>query len=379
MQTSPSGAAPGRAPGSALVPPSSSHRFRRVFASILVVFFLLVFLRLVAPFLEAVVLAMVFSGLLYPLYKRLRRGLRNEALASLATTLLALIVVVLPLTLLVGVLAREAVRVTEIVAPWIDDRNVGELSLVLPEWIPYRSRVLENVGDVVNQVGTFVVDSLSRATQSTVIFLLNLFITLYAMFYFFIRGPSLLRLLHDYTPLDNDDKLVIAGKGVAITRATLKSVLIVGSMQGALGGIGFAVAGIESAVFWGIVMAVASAIPALGTALVWVPAVLALYLNGQPEAAIGLAIWCAAVVSTLDNIVRPRLIGKDTKMPDLLILLSTLGGIAMFGVSGIILGPVLAGLFLTSLNIFAATFERELKEGAASPLPVAADRAVNSE
>jgi predicted PurR-regulated permease PerM len=376
MQTSP----PGTAPDTAHVPPISSHRFRRVFASILAVFFLLVFLRLVAPFLEAVVLAMVFSGLLYPFYKRLRRGLRNEAIASLATTLVALIVVVLPLTLLIGVLAREAVRVTEIVAPWIDDRDgVGELSLVLPEWVPYRSRVLESVGDVVNQVGTFVVDSLSRATQSTVIFLLNLFITLYAMFYFFIRGPSLLRLLHDYTPLDNDDKLVIAGKGVAITRATLKSVLIVGSMQGALGGIGFAVAGIESAVFWGIVMAVASAIPALGTALVWVPASLALYLNGHPEAAIGLAIWCAAVVSALDNIVRPRLIGNDTKMPDLLILLSTLGGIAMFGVSGIIIGPVLAGLFLTSLNIFAATFERELKEGAASPPPVAAGRAAHSE
>jgi predicted PurR-regulated permease PerM len=116
-------------------------------------------------------------------------------------------------------------------------------------------------------------------------------------------------------------------------------------------------------------------LPSVGTALVWVPATIALFLQGDTTAALALAAWCALVVSSLDNIVRPRLVGTDAKMPDLVVLLSTLGGIGMFGVSGIIIGPLLAGLFLTSLDIFTATFERELKDGAGTPAVVDANGA----
>jgi predicted PurR-regulated permease PerM len=303
-----------------------------------------------------------------------RRRLRSDALAGFATTLFAFVVVVLPLTLLVSVLAKEAVRVSEAVAPWVDGNNdARELSVVVPRWVPYRNQVLASAGDVVSQIGTIVVNRVSRATQSSVIFLLNLFVMLYAMFSFFVRGPQLLKFLDDYTPLENDDKRAIAAKGVAITRATLKSVLVIGALQGTLGGAAFAVAGIESPVFWGIVMAVASAVPTVGTALVWVPAAVVLYFQGQPWAALALAAWCAVVVSGLDNVLRPHLVGTDAKMPDLLVLLSTLGGIAMFGAAGIIIGPVLAGLFLASLDIFTATFERELRAGAGTPTLLDAD------
>jgi predicted PurR-regulated permease PerM len=274
---------------------------------------------------------------------------------------------VLPLTILVGVLTKEAVRVSEVVEPWVDGKHdERDLSVVVPKWLPYREQVLSRAGEVVNQTGTFVVERLSRATQSSVIFLLNLFVMLYAMFFFFIRGPRLLAFLDEYTPLDADDKRVIAAKGLAITRATLKSILIIGALQGTTGGLAFAAAGIDSPVFWGIVMAVASALPAVGTALVWVPATVVLYLQGQPGVALAFAAWCIVVVSGLDNLVRPALVGNDAKMPDLLVLLSTLGGIAMFGAAGIIIGPVLAGLFLTSLEIFTATFGRELRDGAAT-------------
>jgi predicted PurR-regulated permease PerM len=359
---------------SRLVAEPNNQRVRRLFALLLAAAFFVLFLRLIAPFFEAIVLAAVFSGLLYPLYARLRRRVRSKAFAALATTLLALVVVVLPLTMLVSILAKEAVRVTEVVAPWVDGKNdARELSAVVPRWMPYRNQVLERAGDVVTQIGTFVVNRLSDATQSSVIFVLNLFVMLYAMFSFFVHGPRLLEFLAKYTPLEDDDKHVIAAKGVAITRATLKSVLVVGALQGTLGGIAFAVAGIGSPVFWGIVMAVASALPAVGTALVWVPAVVVVYLQGQPGIALALAGWCAVVVSGLDNLVRPHLVGSDAKMPDLLVLLSTLGGIAMFGMAGIIIGPVLAGLFLTSVDIFTATFEHELKNGAGTPTLLDAD------
>jgi predicted PurR-regulated permease PerM len=352
-----------------------NSRMRRVFASILVGLFFLLFLRMVAPFFEALVLAAVFSALLFPFYATMRRRLKREAVASLATTLIALLVVVLPLTVLVGVFAKEAVRVSEVVAPLVDGKNdVRELSGVVPKWMPYRTQVLQRASEVVKQTGTLVVDRLTRATQSTVIFLLNLFVMLYAMFYFFIRGPQLLAFLNDHTPLFDDDKREIAKKGVAVTRATLKSILIIGTLQGALGGVAFALVGIESPVFWGIVMAVASALPSVGTALVWAPAAAMLFVRGDTGEALALTAWCVLVVSTLDNLVRPHLVGTDAQMPDLVVLLSTLGGIAMFGVSGIIIGPVLAGLFLTSINIFTATFERDLRDaGGGAPTLVEAE------
>jgi predicted PurR-regulated permease PerM len=365
--------------GRSLEAEPKTQRTRRLFAVLLAALFLLFFLLLIAPYFEALVLAAVFSGLLYPLYLRLRHRMHNQTIAALTTTLLALFVIVLPLTALVSVLAAEAVRVSEAVAPWVDGNNdVRELSNILPRWLPYRSQILERAGELISQTGGFVVARLSAATQGSMVLLLNLFVLLYAMFAFLTRGPRLLAFLDTYTPLDNDDKRVIAAKGLEVTRATLKSLLVIGALQGALGGLAFWVAGIDSPVFWGIVMAVASALPAVGTALVWVPAVIVLYFQGQPLMALGLAAWCAIVVSGLDNLVRPHLIGSDAQMPDVLVLLSTLGGIAMFGVSGIIIGPVLAGLFLTSVDIFTATFERELKGGAGTPTLLDADGVAHS-
>jgi predicted PurR-regulated permease PerM len=356
---------------------AANRKMRRTFAVVLAALFLVLFLLMIAPFFEALVLAAVFSALLFPFYAKLRRALKREGIAALVTTVTALLVVVLPLTVLVGVFAKEAVRVSEVVAPLVDGNNdASQLRGIIPGWVPYREQVLQRSSEVVKQTGVFVVDRVTQATQSTVIFLLNLFVMLYAMFFFFMRGPRLLAFLNDYTPLFDDDKREIAIKGVSVTRATLKSILIIGTLQGALGGIAFALVGIESPVFWGIVMAVASALPSVGTALVWVPAAIVLFVRGDTGAAIMLTAWCAIVVSSLDNLVRPSLVGNDTQMPDLVVLLSTLGGIAMFGVSGIIIGPVLAGVFLTSIDIFTATFERELRTEA-RPRPIEVEGAAN--
>jgi predicted PurR-regulated permease PerM len=339
-----------------------NRRMRRVFALLLAGGFIVLFFLLILPYLEAVVLAAVFAGLLYPLHRRVARLLGSESIAAVATTSLALLVVVLPLTALIGVLAREAVHVTEVVAPLVDGKHdIRDLSGVVPSWVPYRGQILERAHDVIQQTGTFVMDRLTKATQSTVIFLLNLFVLLYAMFYFFVHGQRLVALLDKYTPLGDEDKQEIFTKGVAVTRATLKSLLVIGALQGVCGGAAFAVVGIESPVFWGLVMAVASALPSFGTAFVWVPAVIALYLRGDTLHAIALLAWCAVAVASLDNLLRPRLIGNDVRMPDLVVLLSTLGGVAMFGVAGLIIGPVIAGLFLTSLGIVTATFERDLR------------------
>ena len=146
----------------------------------------------------------------------------------------------------------------------------------------------------------------------------------------------------------------------SITRATVKGTLVIGIIQGTLAGIAFWVAGIEGAALWGTIMTVLSIIPGIGSALVWVPAVIILFVMGEYFTATLLAAWCAAVVGTIDNFLRPVLVGRDAKMPDLLILIGTLGGLFLFGPIGFIVGPIVCGLFLTVWDIYGATFREVL-------------------
>ena len=161
-----------------------------------------------------------------------------------------------------------------------------------------------------------------------------------------LNGRAVLRATLGYTPLTEEDQTKLLGTFVSVARATLKGKLVIGIIQGGLAALSFWLAGIEGVFFWGAVMAVLSVIPAVGTALVWVPAVIFLAINGQTGAAIGVGLWCALVVGTIDNILNPILIGKDAEMPDLLVLLTTLGGLAVFGVAGMIIGPIVGSLYV---------------------------------
>jgi len=131
---------------------------------------------------------------------------------------------------------------------------------------------------------------------------------------------------------------------------------VIGLLQGSLAGIAFAVAGVPSALFWGALMVVLSVLPGIGIGLVWVPASIVLVSSGHTTAGIGLAVFCGAIVGSIDNVLRPRLVGQDTKLPDLLILLSSLGGVVMFGMLGLVIGPILAALFVTVWEIYGRMF-----------------------
>ena len=142
----------------------------------------------------------------------------------------------------------------------------------------------------------------------------------------------------------------------SVTRATVRGTLAIGIVQGTLAGAGFWFAGIDGAAFWGTLMAVLSIVPGIGSALVWVPGVIYLFITGKTLNATLLLIWCTIAVGTIDNVLRPILVGKDAKMPDLLILIGTLGGLYFFGAIGLIVGPIVCGLFLTVWEIYGATF-----------------------
>jgi predicted PurR-regulated permease PerM len=225
---------------------------------------------------------------------------------------------------------------------------------------PYRDQIVTKAGDIVNAVGGFLIGSLSDTTRGTVSFVFHFFILLYSMFFMLIDGPSMLRTSMSYLPLRDDDKQQVKERFVSVTRATVKGTLIIGIIQGAMAGMAFAVVGIPDVAFWTAVMVVLSILPVIGAALVWVPAAIILAATGSVIEGILLAVFCALVVGSVDNILRPRLVGRDTKMHDLMILFSTLGGLMAFGPIGFIIGPILAGLFVTTWEIFGAAYRDAL-------------------
>jgi predicted PurR-regulated permease PerM len=351
------------------------RKFYRAFLLLLVVAISAVFFSMIRQFLMTLLLAAIFSGLIYPLYKRLEKRLGGRKIpASITSILIAILVVVIPLTVLLGLIANEAYQISLVVKPWIQDQISQPSSLTerLPAWTqpvldrlsPFKEQILEKTGEITGMAGSFLFKSLSATTKGTVAFFLHLFVMLYAMFFLLMDGPELVTKILSYLPLREADKESMRERFMSVTRATIKGTFAIGAIQGALGGLGLAVASIEGAIFWGAMMAVLSIIPGVGTAVVWVPAVIYLLAKGKLLAGVALLAWSAGVVGTVDNVLRPRLVGKDAKLPDLLILLSTLGGILMFGAVGFIVGPIVAALFVTIWDIYGTAFQDLLQPAA---------------
>jgi predicted PurR-regulated permease PerM len=204
------------------------------------------------------------------------------------------------------------------------------------------------------------VASVAAASRGTAVFFFHLFLMLYAMFFFLLRGKEYLARILYYIPLAPDSENRLVAKFVSVARATIKGTLVIGVIQGGLGGLGFVAAGIQGWAFWSVVMVILSIIPGIGTALVWVPAVIYLFAVGFAGKAIALGLWCALVVGMVDNLLRPRLVGRDTEMSDLLVLISTLGGIIAFGATGFIIGPIVAALWVTVWEIYGEMFSEVL-------------------
>lgn len=350
---------------------TSRESYHRAFVLLLVVGVLVLFAFMIRQFLIALLLASIFSALTYPLYRRIMalpvlRGRRS--LGAAAVVLLTLIAIVVPFVGFLAMVMGQALDITENLVPWIKEHVVGlSLSGKLPEWVPfhneldpYKDAVASKIGELTSAAGRFLINSGSALTQGTISFFINLFVMLYAMFFFLLYSPQWIDELARYLPLTDSDRIKVLSRGLSVTRATLKSILVIGVLQGFLVGAAFWVVGIGGALFWGTIVAVLSAIPALGPPVVWVPAVLYLLLTSQTTAGVGLMIWGALVVGTIDNILRPRLVGGEAKMPDLLIFVSMLGGIAMFGALGIVIGPIIAAVMVTMLDIYQHVFVKEL-------------------
>lgn len=343
------------------------NKFQQGFTLLLLFIALMGFIGMIREFLIALVLAAIFAGLLYPFYRKILYYFKDRsALAAGTTLLITAFALGVPLAGLTGMVTNEAIEITKKARPIVKEALDNNLSFAerLPDWLPLKEKlepfnetIVKKVSEAASAMGSWLVSSLSSATKGTVGFFIGLFILFYAMFYFLIHGPESLRSFASLLPLSEEDRAEVMNRGLMVTRASLKGILIVGLVEGVLVGSALWVTGIEGAAFWGSVVFLLAAIPGLGASLIWLPAAGYLLFIGSTGSGIGLIIWGVLVVGAVDYLIRPWVVGSDAKLPDLVILISIFGGIVTFGPVGIIVGPVIAALLDTILTIYKKTFQ----------------------
>jgi len=351
-------------------PVNDAERLRRVTLVALALVISFLFLWMIRDFLIALLLAAITAGMLRPVYQALGRRLgRRRHLAAGVTLGLLLVLVILPLVMYGFLVANQAVELGRAASPWLQNTfGRAELSgaferyAALRPLAPYREVILQKAGEFGTEIGALVVGAVTAAAQEIITLSLGLFVMLYGTFFFLTDGRAVLRKILYYSPLPPEDEDKMLERFLSVARATIKGTIVIGLVQGALGGLAFRVVGISGAAFWATLMAVLSVVPGVGSAIVWVPGAAYLALTGHTGAALVLTVWCSIAIGTIDNFLRPRLVGKDAKLSDLLILVSTLGGIALFGGLGFIIGPIVAALFVTVWDIYGDVFRGVLPE-----------------
>jgi predicted PurR-regulated permease PerM len=345
------------------------HTFSKGFLLLLLFAISALFLAMIRTFLLTLILAAVFSALAHPSFRRLERTVGGRTrLAASATLAVIFFAIILPLGAFLGAVAAEAVKFGQAVTPWVQEQiaQPGALSETLQglpfydRLLPYKGAILERAGDLAGKGTGFLINSVSSVTVVTVQYALLLFILLYSMYFFLVDGERILKRVLYYLPLPPADEERMLENFLSVTRATLKSFLVIGVLQGGLTGLAFALAGIPSYILWGAVTAVASLVPAVGTAAVWLPASIILAMSGHVGKAVGVFTFCAVVVANVDFFLRPRLVGKDTRLHELMALLGILGGIAVFGLAGFIIGPIVAALLVTVWDMYGVAFRDQL-------------------
>jgi len=212
------------------------------------------------------------------------------------------------------------------------------------------------------QLGQLALNFVQSAYSSVTHLFFMLFVMFFALYYFFIDGKDIVRKVMYISPLRDAHEDLLVEKFVSISRATIKGTFAVCLVQGMIGGMVFYIAGIQSAVIWGVVMALFAIVPMFGSAIVWFPIGIILLLSGSIWQGVFVLAVGMGLISTIDNILKPKLVGKDTQMHPLLVLLATLGGLALLGPAGVIVGPIIIALFVSLWDIYGIEFKKQLKE-----------------
>ena len=331
----------------------------------------LAFFWVLWPYYGAVFWGSVLAILFNALFLRLLRKMpQKRTFAALLTLSIILVLVILPVGLISALLTQEAASVYQRV-------QSGELSFgryfqqiydALPSWVNgiLDRSGLDNLGLIQDRVTSsltqgsqFIATQALSIGQNAFDFFVSFFIMLYLLFFFLRDGGALSRRIKEAIPLEAEIKRNIFSKFTTVIRATVKGNIVVAMLQGALGGLMFWFLGIHAPVLWGTLMAFLSLLPAVGAAIVWIPVAIYFLATGAIWQGVLLIAYGVLVIGLVDNILRPVLVGKDTKMPDYVVLVSTIGGMSLFGLNGFVIGPVIAAMFMVAWDIFLKAREED--------------------
>ncbi len=350
-----------------------NERFSRYILLALLLVSALAFFPVISVFLAPIILATAFTVLFYPLYGKvlnLTRG--RKAFSSLLCCLILLIGVLIPIFILFDLMLRQMIELYGSAQPQLRElfekgkesrlyRQLIEFSvfrwiLVSPiDW----QQFLQNSLQQLTALGTVF---LNRTSAGVLGFVTDVFITLFTMFYFFMDGEVILTRLRMLSPVKSQHVNLIFLRFFQVSRATIRGTLVVGIIQGSMGALTLLIFGVKTWALWGFVMVILSIIPLLGAWMVLIPSGIFQILVGNLWQGIGIIAVSLVVVSNTDNLIRPRLVGQGAKMHDLMIFFSTLGGLSLFGVSGFIIGPVIASFFVALVDIYETEFGSRLNQ-----------------
>ncbi|MEH6437791.1 AI-2E family transporter [Massilia sp. DD77] len=342
----------------------TQHSFLLLLGLVTVAFF-----WILLPFSGAVFWGVVLAIVFGPLHERLLAafGERPNA-AALATLILIVLMVILPVTLIAAALVDQALGLYAMVSTGQLDfdgllrRTVGGL----PGWLAsllerYESTIMDTLRDKltagVAQASQLAARYAVNVGRNALNFLVSMAVMLYLLFFLFRDGRTITARIKRAVPLSSHYKKPLFDKFVTVIRATVKGNVLVAMAQGALGGLIFWFLDVPAPVLWAVVMSFLSLLPAIGAALIWGPVAAYFLFSGAVWQGAVLALYGVLVIGLVDNLLRPFLVGKDTKLPDYLVLLSTIGGMALFGLNGFVIGPVIAALFIAAWSLFAGAEE----------------------
>ncbi|HYL85116.1 MAG TPA: AI-2E family transporter [Candidatus Angelobacter sp.] len=334
---------------------TTSDRLTTVLSyGVLLLLFYLVF-RIYEPFLAALGWAAILAIFFYPLHRRLVRRF-SETRAAVLSTLAVTILLIVPAILVTSLFVREAVSISRGVQHSIVEQHAPAIAKAW-FWIAHHVPGIDPNADVfdmleqgIEKQAGFLAERLGTVLRNIAAFIFDLFVMIFAMFYFFRDAGQIMRGVRGILPFDSEHREAMLTQASDLISASVITSLVIAAIQGALGGLGFAIVDLPAPIFWGVAMAFFSLVPVVGSGLIFVPASLWLAFTGHWGRALVLLIICAVVSTVLDNVLRPLLLGGRTELSALVVFISILGGVSLFGMLGLVLGPILVATAASVLN-----------------------------
>jgi|UniRef100_A0A7C3SIK9 predicted PurR-regulated permease PerM len=365
--------APGPEPREPVVPSPEWQafptQFARLFFGAITLLVLYYSYAIIKPYLIDIFLAFVLFITVKPLYQGLTRiFFGRKILASGVTCLILALFILVPLLTMVSIVANQALEFSGTIKEglksdqlwqWIDAKSnliasyLKSLNLPLP---PEQIKLEDVIKTVLIRASEFIYSNAIGLLRGFAMFFMDMLLVLMVAFFMFLQGDDFIEEVKKLSPLDAAHNEAILQEMEATIKATMWSTVVVAIVQGALGGLGFFAVGLPQPAFWGTVMIPASVIPVVGAAIIWVPGVIYLFIQGQTMKAIGLLIYFVVIVGSVDNFLRPVLTKGSRSTPAIFILFAILGGISYFGIAGFILGPLILSFLLSLLQIYQKTF-----------------------